>query len=87
MVEDTSKSIDQITISAIDLSKLGDKVSQKADLLLNESDSLTEEVKQFKVNEEILDNEENNMGNIIDDELDKEETIDECNLEEDKLIS
>ena len=39
MVESTSKSIDQITISAIDLSNLGDKVNQKADLLLNESDS------------------------------------------------
>lgn len=59
MVESTSKSIDQITISAIDLSKLGDNVSQKADLLLNESDSLTEQVKQFKVNEEIKDEIEN----------------------------
>ena len=49
MVEGTSKSIDQITLSAIDLSKLGDKVSQKADLLLDESDSLTEQVKQFLI--------------------------------------
>jgi len=91
MVENTSKSIDQITISAIDLSKLGEKVSQKSDLLLNESDSLTEQVKQFKVNEEndvgiYLDNNEilNNEEDNIEIDLYREES---CNYEECNILN
>lgn len=87
MVENTSKSIDQITISAIDLSKLGEKVSQKSYLLLNESDSLTEQVKQFKVSEEILEEVENNEfsyneGNNTEINLDNNKTL---NKEEDNV--
>lgn len=78
MVESTSKSIDQITISAIDLSNLGDKVNQKADLLLNESDSLTEQVKKFKVSEEIKDE----IENILDySEAKETSNINENNTE------
>lgn len=99
MIEGTSRSIDKITILAIDLSKLGDKVSQKADILLDESDSLTEQVKQFKVNDEVVnvlhysENNENsnidgsNEEDITEIDLDNEENNIGFDLEEDKLIS
>lgn len=95
----TSGSIDQITLSSINLNKLGDDVSKSSDILLNKADTLMNKVSKFKINDEEnvdKDNfkscleliEENKNSIVILDEVTDDilKTENEENLEN-KLIS
>lgn len=76
VVNNTSESIDQITISSFNLAKLGEDVNNSSELLLGKSNNLIKNVTKFKIDEldegniislkrENLDSAENDLDSAI----------------------
>ena len=79
VVNETSQSIDAITISSFELSRLGAGVSKNSDILLDKTDILMEKMTQFKIIED------ETIEYLEDDELIKEECKENVQLKDQVL--